>query len=98
MSRIIDIHAHVVLRETFGAAGIYGPDLGEEDLLQTFRVGDYSIRVPYVGSVFMEVDRRIQEMDRRSLRAYAFMQSHLGTRFRQHARPSNLERCEAVSG
>ena len=64
MSRIIDIHAHVVLRETFGAAGIYGPDLGEEDLLQTFRVGDYSIRVPYVGSVFMEVDRRIQEMDR----------------------------------
>ena len=64
MSRIIDIHAHVVLRETFGAAGIYGPELGEEDLLQTFRVGDYSIRVPYVGSVFMEVDRRIQEMDR----------------------------------
>ena len=64
MTRIIDIHAHVVLRETFGAAGIYGPDLGEEDLLQTFRVGDYSIRVPYVGSVFMEVNRRIQEMDR----------------------------------
>ncbi|MDG2301271.1 MAG: amidohydrolase family protein, partial [Acidimicrobiales bacterium] len=32
--------------------------------LQTFRVGDYSIRVPYIGSVFMEVEKRIQEMDR----------------------------------
>jgi len=38
--------------------------LGDEDHLQTFRVGDYSIRVPYVGSVFMEVGKRIQEMDR----------------------------------
>ena len=64
MSRIIDIHAHVVHRETFGAAGSYGPDLGDEEHLQTFRVGDYSIRVPYIGSVFMEVEKRIQEMDR----------------------------------
>ncbi|MEC8974374.1 MAG: amidohydrolase family protein, partial [Actinomycetota bacterium] len=58
------MHAHAVLRETFGGAGPYGPELGDEDHLQTFRVGDYSIRVPYVGSVFMEVDKRIQEMDR----------------------------------
>ena len=64
MSRIIDIHAHVVFRETFGAAGTYGPELGGEEHLQTFRVGDYSIRVPYVGSVFMEVEKRVQEMDR----------------------------------
>ena len=63
VSRIIDIHAHVVLPETFGAAGKYGPELGDETDLQTFRVGDYSIRVPYVGSVFMEVEKRIQEMD-----------------------------------
>ena len=64
MSRLIDIHAHVVLRETLGAAGPYGPELGDEDRLQTFRVGNYSIRVPYVGSVFMDVEKRIQEMDR----------------------------------
>ena len=64
MSRLIDIHAHVVLRETFGAAGSYGPELGDEDHLQTFRVGEYSIRVPYIDSVFMEVDKRIRGMDR----------------------------------
>ena len=38
VSRIIDIHAHVVLPETFGAAGKYGPELGDENDLQTFHL------------------------------------------------------------
>jgi aminocarboxymuconate-semialdehyde decarboxylase len=64
LPRLIDIHAHVVLEETLGAAGIYGPELGEGDNFQIFQAGDYSIRVPYRGSVFMDVNRRILEMDR----------------------------------
>ena len=38
MSRIIDIHAYVVLPETFGAAGKYGPKLGDENDLEDIRI------------------------------------------------------------
>lgn len=65
-ARVIDIHAHAVCEETFGAAGSFGPDLTEEaDGTPVFRIGDYRLRgVRYRGSAFMDVDVRIAAMDR----------------------------------
>ncbi|MCH2616749.1 MAG: amidohydrolase [Acidimicrobiales bacterium] len=60
---VIDLHAHVVLEESFGAAGKYGPELSSGEKLQEFRVGDYIMRVPYRGSVFMDAQKRIEAMD-----------------------------------
>ena len=43
-AKTIDIHAHVVLEESFGAAGAYGPELTTaEDGKPLFRVGDYQL-------------------------------------------------------
>tara|TARA_B100000614_G_scaffold185990_1_gene166916 strand:+ start:1161 stop:2123 length:963 start_codon:yes stop_codon:yes gene_type:complete len=63
MSMVIDLHAHVVLEESFGAAGKYGPELSSGEKLQDFRVGDYIMRVPYRGSIFMDAQKRIEAMD-----------------------------------
>lgn len=63
MSMVIDLHAHVVLEESFGAAGAYGPELSSGEKLQDFRVGDYVMRVPYRGSVFMDAQKRVDAMD-----------------------------------
>ena len=63
MSMVIDLHAHVVLEESFGAAGEYGPELSSGEKVQDFRVGDYIMRVPYRGSVFMDAQKRIEAMD-----------------------------------
>lgn len=64
-ARVIDIHAHAVLAETFGTAGSYGPELiAEADGTPVFRIGDYRLRgVRYAGSPFMDVDVRIAAMD-----------------------------------
>lgn len=69
---MIDLHAHVVLEETLGAAGPHGPDLHEgddrADGLPCFRVGDYElIGVRYRGSAFMDVDVRLALMDERGI-------------------------------
>jgi len=63
MGKVIDLHAHVVLEESFGTAGAYGPELSNHAGIQTFRVGDYSMRVPYRESVFMDAHKRIDAMD-----------------------------------
>ena len=63
MSMVIDLHAHVVLEESFGAAGKYGPELSSGEELQECRVGDYIMRVPYRGSVFMDAQKRIEAMN-----------------------------------
>lgn len=65
---MIDLHAHVVLEETLGAAGAYGPDLDEGDPTvgrpPCYRVGDYElIGVRYRDSAFMDSDRRLAQMD-----------------------------------
>ena len=51
-ARIIDFHAHVVLEETFGAAGEHGPELTiAEDGRPLFRAGGYRLHgVRYRGS------------------------------------------------
>ena len=55
-ARVVDIHAHAVLRETLGAAGPWGPEIGAtEDGKPWFRIGEYLLRnVRYEGGAFME--------------------------------------------
>lgn len=66
MPGVVDLHAHVVLADAFETAGPYGPFHGDgADGAEYFRVGDYTIKpIPYRGSVFMDVERRLAEMDR----------------------------------
>jgi aminocarboxymuconate-semialdehyde decarboxylase len=65
-ARTIDIHAHAVLEETFGAAGAHGPELTTApDGRPMFRVGGYRLHgVRYRGSPFMDTELRIAAMDR----------------------------------
>ncbi len=65
-ARTIDIHAHIVLEETFGAAGEHGPELTTApDGRPLFRVGGYRLHgVRYRGSAFMDLDVRIAAMDK----------------------------------
>jgi aminocarboxymuconate-semialdehyde decarboxylase len=69
-ARVVDIHAHIVLAETMGAAGDFGPWLGQEaDGTPVFRIGTtYRLRgVRYQGGPFMDVDRRLARMDERGI-------------------------------
>ena len=65
-ARTIDIHAHAVLEETFGSAGVHGPELTiGADGRPLFRVGGYRLHgVRYRGSPFMDLDLRIAAMDK----------------------------------
>jgi aminocarboxymuconate-semialdehyde decarboxylase len=60
----IDIHAHAVLEDTMGAAGVHGPELTEVEGQPTlFRVGGYELLgVKYRDSAFMDFDKRIAGM------------------------------------
>jgi aminocarboxymuconate-semialdehyde decarboxylase len=62
---VIDVHAHVVLSATMGAAGSFGPTLGQaSDGTPWFQVGDYRLDgVRYVGSPFMDTALRLKRMD-----------------------------------
>lgn len=66
MIETFDLHAHVVLEGAFGAAGEFGPFHGvDERDREFFRVGEYTMApIPYRESVFMDIDRRIDAMDR----------------------------------
>jgi aminocarboxymuconate-semialdehyde decarboxylase len=66
MAGAVDLHAHVLLADAFGAAGEHGPDHGNDaNGVEFFRVGTYTMKpIPYRDSVFMDVDRRLVEMDR----------------------------------
>ncbi len=66
MAGVIDLHAHVVLDGAFGSAGAYGPVHGTDaDGVEFFSVGDYTMKpIRYRDSVFMNVDRRLEAMDR----------------------------------
>lgn len=62
---VIDVHAHVVLAQTFGVAGDLGPEMGDQEGdMPWFRVGSYRLDgVRYLGSAFMDTQLRIQRMD-----------------------------------
>jgi aminocarboxymuconate-semialdehyde decarboxylase len=66
---MIDVHAHVVLEETFGTAGTYGPELIENDNeLPMFRVGSYCLHgVPYRNSPFMDHELRLKKMEKSNI-------------------------------
>lgn len=63
---LIDVHGHVVLEDSLGAAGhVCGPEIGTyPDGSSFFRVGDWRLDgVPYRGSLFMEAQLRLDAMD-----------------------------------
>jgi aminocarboxymuconate-semialdehyde decarboxylase len=64
-AKTIDIHAHVVLEESFGAAGAHGPELTTAaDGKPLFRVGNYRLHgVRYRNSPFMDAELRLAAMD-----------------------------------
>jgi aminocarboxymuconate-semialdehyde decarboxylase len=64
MPGVVDLHAHVVLEDAFGAAGTYGPFHGDDEKgREFFRVGDYTMKpIPYRDSVFVDVDLRLEAM------------------------------------
>jgi aminocarboxymuconate-semialdehyde decarboxylase len=65
---VIDLHAHVVLESSLGAAGALGPDLDDGDpdagRPPCFRVGGYElVGVRYRGTPFMDLGLRLEAMD-----------------------------------
>lgn len=63
---MIDVHAHVVLEETLGAAGTYGPELDDgiaSGRAPRYCVGNYElVGVAYRNSAFMDMALRLQQM------------------------------------
>lgn len=61
----IDVHAHVVLAQTFGVLGDLGPEMGGQGGdAPWFRVGDYRLDgVRYQGSAFMDTGLRLKRLD-----------------------------------
>ncbi len=74
MEGLIDVHGHIVLEGSLGAAGpTCGPELGEyEDGTTWFRVGDWRLDgVPYRESLFMQTGLRLEAMDEANIRVQA---------------------------
>eukprot|EP00929_Paragymnodinium_shiwhaense_P103909 TRINITY_DN67757_c0_g3_i1.p1 TRINITY_DN67757_c0_g3~~TRINITY_DN67757_c0_g3_i1.p1 ORF type:complete len:390 (-),score=54.02 TRINITY_DN67757_c0_g3_i1:370-1539(-) len=64
-AKVVDLHAHAVLEETLGAAGPYGPEVGEDNGQPFYRIGNYYLRgVKYRGSPFMDPAVRLERMKR----------------------------------
>ena len=69
-ARVVDLHAHIVIPETMGTAGVYGPTLGQHpDGTPFFQVGPhYRLDgVRYVGSPFMDPALRVERMSERGI-------------------------------
>ncbi len=69
-AKVVDLHAHIVLEKTIGAAGDYGPFMGSNpDGSPFFQVGkSYRLNgVKYVGSPFMDVGVRLRRMAERGI-------------------------------
>jgi len=67
----VDIHTHVLLRETMGGAGALGPQLIEEpDGTASFRVGDYKLRSRdghMLDPRFYKPESRLADMDAKAI-------------------------------
>lgn len=60
----VDVHAHVVLEATLGAAGSHGPDIERAGLQPVFRVAEWRLEgVDYRGTAFMDAEVRVARMD-----------------------------------
>jgi len=69
-AKVIDLHAHIVIEQTIGAAGDHGPFIGQHpDGSPFFQIGKtYRLDgVRYVGSPFMDVDVRLRRMAERGI-------------------------------
>lgn len=64
MTDTIDVHAHVVLEASLGAAGAAGPAIEDGPDGPRFRVGDWHLDgVDHRGTAFMDLDVRLARMD-----------------------------------
>lgn len=65
-ARSIDVHAHVRLNATNGAAGAYGPEFGTDEAGKPwYRVGNYRlVGVKHTGSPFTDPELRLKNMDK----------------------------------
>ena len=61
---VIDVHAHVRLQATTGAAGRHGPEFGtDENGKPWYRVGNYRlVGVKHTGSPFTDPELRLARM------------------------------------
>ncbi len=110
MPHLVDVHAHVVLEGSMGAAGPCGPTLGTHaDGTTWFRVGNYRLDgVPYRGSLFMDAALRIEAMDEAGIALQALspnpitflhhVDAHLATTFCQHHNDALAEVVRAHPG
>ncbi len=64
-AKLIDLHAHVRLQATNGAAGRHGPEFGvDADGKPWYRVGNYRlVGVKHTGSPFTDPELRLRKMD-----------------------------------
>lgn len=63
-TRVIDLHAHVVLEAGFNQAGRYGPENGIDNGMPYFRIGEYRMKpMSYQGTVFMDTGKRLALME-----------------------------------
>jgi aminocarboxymuconate-semialdehyde decarboxylase len=66
---VIDVHAHVRLQATTGAAGRHGPEFGtDENGRPWYRVGNYKlVGVKHTGSPFTDPELRLAQMARHGI-------------------------------
>jgi aminocarboxymuconate-semialdehyde decarboxylase len=64
-AKLIDLHAHVRLQATNGAAGRHGPEFGTDETGKPwYRVGNYRlVGVKHTGSPFTDPELRLAKMD-----------------------------------
>jgi len=64
-AKLIDLHAHVRLQATNGAAGRHGPEFGTDETGKPwYRVGNYRlVGVKHTGSPFTDPGLRLAKMD-----------------------------------
>jgi aminocarboxymuconate-semialdehyde decarboxylase len=64
-AKLIDLHAHVRLQATNGAAGRHGPEFGTDEAGKPwYRVGNYRlVGVKHTGSPFTDPELRLAKMD-----------------------------------
>ena len=67
-AKVINTHAHVVLKETESAAGEYGPEILFDGDTPIYRIGNYSLRdVNYLGTAFTDPKIRLDKIEKKNL-------------------------------
>lgn len=92
---VVDVHAHVRLNATTGAAGEHGPEFGEDaDGTPWYRVGNYKlVGVRHKASPFTDPELRIARMDKDGIDFQVLSPSPL-TYFHHIATPEAVAFCQ----